>query len=569
MGKIRSILPVLMAVLLLAAGCGAAGGSGSTSGTAGDSAAAEAAAAGESTAAEAGAPVAADSEEPGLLRVGLTDPVPTMDVHRTTSDYMIPLNIYERLFEIRVLEDGSTELACSLAENYSVSEDGRTYSFTLRDDARFSDGTPVKASDVAFTFTRMLALPDSLQTDFADMILGADAVMAGKSEAPEGIRVQDDRHLQITLSEPYSGYLYQLATPSCSILSEKCVTEAGDAFGTDPQHTVGSGHYMVTEFTKERITLERNPYHRDQSLSVQKAQILILPPALMDQTFQNGGLDILDADNIHPDVLKSTYRKDPWEDRLLVKQRVDISYLMLNVDIKPLNDVRIRKAIQMAIDRQKIVDELYDGEGSLNDGIFPRGLIGFNEENNGWLKYDPEAAAALVAEVGDAASVRVELAANSQNSTRDLETLEMIRKDLCAVGLNASIVNYDGDTRMYLRKAGKLMAYTGSWSADFNDPDNFIYTFFGSKEKTAYRSGNYADGEVLGRIAAARTNLDEKQRMAEYAELERILVQEEAVWVPLFSTEHLYVLGERVESFTPFWAGWSSMYFQDVVLKQE
>ncbi len=113
------------------------------------------------------------------------------------------------------------------------------------------------------------------------------------------------------------------------------------------------------------------------------------------------------------------------------------------------------------------------------------------------------------------------------------------------------------------------MAYTGEWSADFNDPDNFIYTFFGSRAKTLYRSGNYSDEGVIARIAAARTIRDQRARLSEYAALERLLIQDEAVWVPLFSSDHLFILGDRLESFTPFWAGWGSLYLKDIVLRSE
>ena len=508
--------------------------------------------------------------EEGLLRLAVTEAVSTMDVQKTTEFYQLPLNIYERLFDIRVKEDGSTELMNGLAEDYSVSADGLTYRFTIRGDAFFSDGTPVKASDVAFTFTRMLALPESVQTDFADMILGAEAVMKGEKDTPEGIRVLDDRHLEITLSEPFAGYIYQLATPSCSILSEKAVKAAGDDFGTTAETAVGSGPYKVTEFSKTGITLVKNPYyhcHDGEQLSAEKVEIRIMAPALIDRTFREGGLDILDLNHVNPEMVADVYKSDEWKDSLLSRSRVEIHYLMLNLNTRPLDDVRIRKAVQMAIDRQKILDELYDGDGILTDGIFPRGLIGFSKENQGWLKYDPEEAARLVNEVEGAKDLRIELAANTQSGIRSLKMLEMIRQDLSAVGLNVTIVSYDDESRMYLRKTGRLMAYTGEWSADFNDPDNFIYTFFGSPEKTRYRSGNYSDEKVISRIQAARTLLDEEERLAEYAALEKILVQDEAVWVPLFSTDHLFVLGDRIESFTPFWAGWSSMYFRDIVLK--
>ncbi len=272
---------------------------------------------------------------------------------------------------------------------------------------------------------------------------------------------------------------------------------------------------------------------------------------------------------MNPDVVEEVYKSEAWKDRLISYSRVDVQYLMLNVETPPLNDVRIRKAVQMAINRQRILDELFNGDGKLLDGIYPRGLIGYSEENQGWLSYNPGEAERLVREVPGAKEVRLELAANSQSSIRTLRMLEMIRQNLSVVGLNVSVVNYDDESRMYLRKAGRLMAYTGEWSADFNDPDNFIYTFFGSREKTRFRSGNFSDESVIDRITKARTIQNEEERLAEYAELEKILIRDEAVWVPLFSTDHLFVLGDRLESFTHFWAGWGSLYLKDIVLKPE
>ena len=510
--------------------------------------------------------------EPGLVRIALGESISTLDVHLNTADYMLPLNIYERLFDICVNEDGSTGLAKGLAEDWSVSEDGMTYHFTLRDDAFFSDGTPVKASDVAFTFTRMLALPESRQTDFADMILGADAVMSGITNDLKGIRVLDEKNLEITLSEPFSGYLYQLATPSCSILSEKCVKDAGTEYGQSVIHTLGSGPYMLTEYTDTRITVEKNPYyhcHEGEELTVSRAEFLVLPPALTDRMFRDGELDLLDANRINPEVVETVYKLPEWDERRISYSRVEVQYLMLNVAAPPLNNAKIRKAVQMAINRQRILDELYNGDGCLIDGIFPRGLIGYSEENQGWLKYDPEEAKSLIDSVLGVKDIRLELAANSQSEIRTLRMLEMIREDLSAVGLNVSIVTYDDESRMYLRREGRLMAYTGEWSADYNDPDNFIYTFFGSREKTRNRSGNFSEKDIISRIAAARTIQDEEKRMAEYAALEKILIQDVAVWVPLFSTDHMFVLGDRLESFTPFWAGWGSLYLRDIVLKPE
>ena len=240
---------------------------------------------------------------------------------------------------------------------------------------------------------------------------------------------------------------------------------------------------------------------------------------------------------------------------------------MMNLETRPLDNIRVRKAIQMAINRQKIIDELYDGEGTPVDGIYPRGLHGYSEENQGWLKYDPERAKRYLKRAGKDVGVRIELAADSTASMRELNLLNMIRQDLQAVGLTVSIVSYDTDSWMYLRTHGKLMAFCSVWSADYNDPDNFIYTFFGSREKTLRRSGNFAEKDVMKRIVQARSIVDDDERMAEYAALEKLLIQDKALWVPLFSTNHLFVLGDRVKSFVPYWAGWNSIPLRNVVLK--
>ena len=145
--KFCRVLPVFLALMLLA-GCAGAGGSGPS--VSGQSDAPAGSTMKGQTSLSDGSAALAEPEE-GLLRACLIENVDTMDVHKTTEAYMVPLNVFERLYEIRSKEDGSTELVPGLAKSCTISEDGRTYSFTLRDDAFFSDGTKVTASDVAFT----------------------------------------------------------------------------------------------------------------------------------------------------------------------------------------------------------------------------------------------------------------------------------------------------------------------------------------------------------------------------------------------------------------------------------
>lgn len=138
------------------------------------------------------------------------------------------------------------------------------------------------------------------------------------------------------------------------------------------------------------------------------------------------------------------------------------------------------------------------------------------------------------------------------------------RPQWAQIGVQASVVEVDSGSFTDQRAAGELDAYTGEWSADFNDPDNFIYTFFGNLENTKTRGLFYSNEEVINRVAAARGIVDEDQRVAEYQALEQLLIQEEAVWVPLYSREHLYVVSPRVSGFTVSWNGWSSNYYRNV-----
>ena len=511
----------------------------------------------------------AAAEEVKTLHVAWTADMQTMDVHKTSSNYCIPLCIFDRLFEIQLNDDGTTELVNSLVEDYTISEDGLTYDFTLRDGVKFSDGTPLTAKDVEFTFTRMLALDDSVQTDFAAAIAGADELMEGTADTLAGFEVKDDLHFTVTLSEPFAGYIYQLATASCSIMSQKNVEEAGDDFGLDPAKTIGSGPYVLTEWNlNDSLVLEANPEYWGEQPSAQRVEIEIIPEAdTRSQKFQSGEIDILDCDSIDSAVVDSIYRT-MYADQIVPANRLAITYLALNENVEPLNDVRVRQAIQMAINRQDILDYIYSGDGSVEDGIFPHGLIGFCEDNQGWLQYDPDGARELLAEAGYADGFEMELASDNSASPSVLNVLQVIAQNLEEVGITATIKPYDEASWLDLRKSGDMTSFVATWTADYNDPDNFIYTFFGGEDKTKIRSLNYPDTEVMERVVDARAIVDDNERLAEYAALENKIVKEDAAWVPLFSRTHLFVVNtDTVEHFTPHWAGYSDFSFVGVTMK--
>lgn len=286
----------------------------------------------------------------------------------------------------------------------------------------------------------------------------------------------------------------------------------------------------------------------------------------MNMAFQNGEIDILDCQYLDAATIETTYEKD-YKDRFVSVNRLGTDFFFLNEDYKPLKDVRVRKAVQMAINRQSVLDSILGGYGALVDGIYPAGSIGFAEANQGWLKYDPEGAKKLLADAGYAKGFEIELAANSSASGYVMNVLQIIQQNLADVGISASIKSYDESTWLDLRKSGKMQSFVATWTLDYNDPSNIIEPFFGSLEASKGRSLNYKNEDVIKRIIAARSIIDEKKRLAEYAALEKKIVQDDAAWVPLFSQQHRFIIGDRVEKFIPHWAGYSDFNVYNVTLK--
>ena len=501
------------------------------------------------------------------LNIAINDDIVSMDVQKTSNDYLVPMNVFDTLFTVRKGNDGTTSIEKSLIEDYDVSVDGKTYNFKLREGVVFSDGTPLIADDVKFTFERMLTLPGSQQTDYAISIAGAQDLLDGKTDELSGITVEDTRHFTITLSEPFSGFIAQLATPSTSILSKAVVTAAGDDFGVVPEKTIGTGPYIVKSWERGLgLTFEYNPRYWGEEPSVKSVNLRIMDASPMDMAFQKGDLDIIDCMFLDSSAVDSVY-KDKYADRLVSVDSLGMYYFMLNEKIEPLSDVSVRRAIQMAIDRESILNSVYGGDGELEDGIIPLGCLGYSGDNQGWLKYDPEEAKKLLAEAGYANGFDMEIALDSGTADTDKNTVQIIAQNLKDIGINAIVKTYDHASWIDLRNSGNMNAFLATWLLDFNDPDNIIYTFFGSAENTVMRSNNYSDKETIDRIAAARGYVSQNDRMSEYAAIEKKLVEEDAVWVPMFSLKHLFVTGDRVENFRPQWAGWSDIYFTGVTLK--
>lgn len=490
----------------------------------------------------------------------------TVDTQCTTDYYTVGMNIFDRLVEVQANGDGTSQIVPSLAKNWDISDDGLTYTFYLEEGVKYSNGADFTASDVLYTIERMLTNPKAVNGDIYDMIVGAEELAAGTADTISGVEIVDDYTIKMTLTQPYAAFLACLTTPGASMLDEETTEAAGDQFGIDPAVTIGTGPFIFDswEFNAQMV-LVANPDCWSGAPACEGIVMMDIPDeATQRMMFENGELDLLDLDNA---ASQADYflNNEAYTDQIVSGTRVGTYYIALNELHEALANVEVRQALQHAIDRQAILDALYGGRGSVENGIFATGLIGHNNDLPE-ITYDVELAKELLAQGGYPDGFEMELCYSSDSGQITKDLLEIVSAQLSQIGVTARVVEVDEGSWSERRAAGELDSYTSSWSADFNDPDNFIYTFFGTADNSVRRGLNYSNQDAIDRVAAARGIVDENERIAEYQALEQLIIQDEAAWIPLYSKQHLYVVNPRVSGFTVSWNGWSSNYYRNVAI---
>ena len=490
----------------------------------------------------------------GFLTV-VEDEPDTVDFQCTTIHYTIAQNVFDRLAEMESDRKGNAVIRPALAERWEISEDRRSYTFHLREGVTFSNGAALTSEDVRFTFTRLLSHPDSCNRDIADAIVGAKELEAGTTDTLKGFEIHDDLEFTIMLEEPFEAFLACITMPGASILDAETTREAGDRFGKDPAWTVGTGSFILRSWESGMgMILTQNPDCWQGPPHCEGLNLLFLTdPEEIRLLFENGELDILNLDDVGR-TADFFLHGDIYQDRLYEVQRISTTYIALNEAIEPLGDVRVRKALQLSLNRELLLDAGYSGHGFLVDGILPRGMYGYNP-NLSKIPFDPAEAKNLLAQAGYPNGFDLTFSVSSASTQGELSLIRMAVSMWQEIGVRASVEVLEEDDFMRLRKSGSIACYSATWTADFNDPDNFFYTFFGDAENTRFRSLNYPEEDIMAQVRLARTIADADKRIQKYHDLERVIAQDDAAWIPLFSRQFFYVSSERLKGLRASWNG--------------
>jgi ABC-type transport system substrate-binding protein len=449
-----------------------------------------------------------------------------------------------------------SEILPGLAKSWEVSDDGLSYMFHLRNDVEFWDGKPFSAGDVKYSFERVLS-PDtgSPQTWLLSPIKGATAFMQGNAVSITGISVINDTTVQIILTSPFAPFLGFLGAPATSIVPQYDAKEVD--FKVTPN---GTGPWIFQEWQADRqIRFKRNDSYYAGPAKLKGLLLNNMPEVLTSAVeFEAGNLDVMTVPNSE---FKYWTRSTAWQPYIQKLDELGMYYLAMNVERSPFDDKRVRQAVTLAIDRQKIIHRIMHNSATLALGPIPPGLEGYDSTRVP-IPYDPAAARKLLIEAGYENGCEFDLWVDPGAAIS--QTLEAIQHYLNESGFIVHLVRNDWNMMRDAMRKGETDAYWGNWWADYADAENFLAPLFHSKN--AARRNRYSNKEVDRTIEKLQQSLNPEERTVLAMEIDSILIEEAPyafMWYPTSYT----VVQPNLKGYIPHLMAnankYTDVYFED------
>ena len=454
----------------------------------------------------------------GVYRVPLPWSPRTLDPAYSTDIYSITL--IEQIFDGLVQFDQNLNVVPALATSWKVSPDGLVYTFNLRSDAKFHNGRKVTANDFVYSFTRILdPKEESSALGFFERVKGASAYRRGESNEVAGLRALDAHTLEITIDEPFAAFLSVLAMFNSKVVPREEVERWGENFGINP---VGTGPFRLESFGKDRIVLRANLDYFEGRPHLDRVVYTIYAGAQYDKIYHDfvaGRLEEAAVFGPHREKLAFTTKYQFYR-----KPSLSLQFYGMNCLNKALKEKKVRQALNYAIDKERIVREVYQNQFLLAATILPPGMPGYFPENRAY-DYDPDKAKNLLNQAGfgsSGAKLSLTVLSASRSNAAQKE-MALIAEDLAAVGVELQI-RYESDWPTFEAALSddNLQLYRYAWIADIPDPDNFLNILFGSK--SGYNFMRYSDPRVDSLLSQALVETDVLTRVELYREAERIVL---------------------------------------------
>lgn len=441
----------------------------------------------------------------------------TLDLHKTSTVY--EANVLRDLYEGLVILDGKGKLMPGMAESWTISPDGKVYTFKLRD-AKWSNGDPVKAQDFVFSYRRIMN-PET-GAKYAKILYPiANAEKINKGEEKDisklGARAIDDRTLELSL-EASTPYFLDLLTHQTGLpVHPGSVEKHGNTF-TKPENWVSNGAYVLKEWTPgAHIRVEKNKAFYDAA-NVKIDVVMFYPTkdsSAAVRRFEAGELH--SNDDIPADQTKALKAK--FGDQVKLAPYLGIYYLAVNTSKAPFNDVRVRQALSMAIDREFIAEQIWGSTMQPGYSFVPPGIGNYGEpafaDYKSMSPIDREAKAKdllKAAGFGPGKPLKVEIRYNMTENNKS--TVVAVADQWKQIGVETTFINTDAKTHFaHLRDGGDFDVARAGWIGDYSDPQNFL--FLVESDNTGFNYAKYKNAEfdALMKRAAAETNLEARAKI--------------------------------------------------------
>jgi oligopeptide transport system substrate-binding protein len=488
----------------------------------------------------AGVTIAPAFAQTVLNRGNDTDPT-TLDHHKTST--VAESNLMLDLYEGLVAYGPDASIVPGAAESWSVSDDGLKYTFKLRQNGKWSNGDPVKASDFVFSFQRLQ--DPATAAPYANMhfaIANAESVNKGEKPAADlGVKAVDDYTLEITVTSPTAYFVEMLAHQTGLPLHEASYKQHGDAF-VQPGNLISNGAYKLDAFTpNDKITMSKNENFWDAA-NVTIDTVNWIPfedRAACLRRFE--AKEVAACSDIPAEQMD--YMKQNLGDQVHIAPYLGTYYLPVKVKKDKFKDPRVRQALSMVIDRDFLANKIWSGTMIPGWSLVPPGINNYGEPV--YLEYKDmdildreDAAKKLLAEAGVAeGSLSVELRHNTGSNHKN--TMTALADMFKNIGVGSTIVEMEGTGYFdYMKQDGDFDMTRAGWIGDYSDPQNFLFLF--ESDNLGFNYPRWENAEYDALMAKAEVTVDLTERAGILRQAEEVFLKEvPAIPVMYYSSRSL------------------------------
>jgi oligopeptide transport system substrate-binding protein len=506
------------------------------------------------------------------LNLAADAPLDTLDVSKANG-YGQTGNVFESLY--RLGENG--KVTPGLASDGQVSKDGLTWTFKIRKDAKFSDGSKITAQDFVYGWKRTIdPKTKALYGYLFQGIQNAEKISNGKMDADQlGVEAKDDQTLVVHLEEPIQYFKVLMSYPLFSPISQKAVEKYGDKYGTKAEYAVYSGPFTVKGWTGTNDTwsyVKNNQYWDKKAVKLSKINFKVVEnPQTKLNLYQSGKLDYtqLSSEQVKNFKNNKDYTTFPYSITTFLQYNFNDSDATKK---KAFNNANIRKAISYSIDRKQLIKKIIGDASTESKGLIPTDLasnpktgkdIADEAYLKGTVEYDQKQAQKYwkkgLAEIGEK-KLTLRLMSDNEGNSKNYAEFYAQSLEKVLPGLKIKIVNVPTQVAYSRSQSGDFDILVGHWGADFNDPISHLQIL---QKNSAYNYGKWDNAEYNELVKKAQNSdaNNANQRWQDMIQAEQIVMKEQAV-SPLYQTVYSYLKNPKVKGVIHNTAGtqWNYKY---------